>query len=225
MMYWYILVVILAAILDWMALGKRWQHARVVTKPLVIVLLLIWFYAMTGFQGNAAFFAAALFFSLIGDIWLMMPAGFFLFGLAAFFVAHCAYIIAFAPTLPQSPLMYYVLALALALVGVIYVSQIRVGIMRTRGARRLRVLSGLYCFILTIMMVAAIATTDRPEWNLYYAIQVSIGGMLFFLSDSMLAYDRFVNPIRHGRLLVRISYHLGQILIISGAALQLVSAT
>lgn len=52
-------------------------------------------------------------------------------------------------------------------------------------------------------------------------MQVAVGGMLFFLSDTMLAYDRFVKPIPNGRLWVRITYHLGQILIISGAALQL----
>lgn len=220
-MYWYILIVLFAAIIDWLAVYKQWQHARIITKPLVIMLLIAWFYIMTGFRGAAVIYTLALVCSLIGDIWLMMSAGYFLLGLVAFFLAHFAYIVAFTPTLPYSPIMFYVLALALALVGVIFMTQIRVGIMRTRGAHRLLVLSGVYCFILTIMMVSAIATMVRPEWNMYYAIQVSIGGMLFFLSDTLLAYDRFVKPIRYGRLMVRISYHLGQILIISGAALQL----
>lgn len=219
-MYGFIVVVLIAAITDWLAIAKQWQHLRMITKPVVILLLIAWFYLMTGFQPSTWLYVVALLFSLIGDIWLMLPAGYFLFGLMAFFLAHCAYISAFTQHLPSEPILIFVLILALALVGVIYITQIRVGIIRTRGARRLRILSAVYCFILTIMMVSAIATTMDPAWNLFNSIQVAMGGMLFFLSDTMLAYDRFVKPIHHGRLWVRISYHLGQIMIISGAALQ-----
>jgi uncharacterized membrane protein YhhN len=220
-MYWLILVVLSAAVLDWAAIRFRWQHAKGITKPLVMVLLIAWLYGMTGFHGMGWLFMLALVFSLIGDVWLMLPAGYFLFGLAAFFIAHCVYIWAFTSSLHISPLLIFVLLLAVSLVCVVYISQIRVGINRTRGARRLRFMAAAYCLILTIMMVAAISTTDNPTWLIQNSAQVAAGGMLFFLSDTMLAYDRFVKPIPNGRLWVRISYHLGQILIISGAALQL----
>lgn len=220
-MIYFLFIVVLSAVLDWLSILFRWQHFKVITKPLVILLLIGWLFAMTSFQGDSRLFVLALVFSLIGDIWLMLPAGFFLFGLVAFFIAHCIYIWAFAQNLVISPLLVFVLVLALALVSVVYITQIRVGIKRTRGARRLRYLAAAYCVILTIMMVAAISTTGNPAWQLGYAVLVAIGGMLFFLSDTMLAYDRFVKPIANGRLWVRITYHLGQILMICGAALQL----
>jgi uncharacterized membrane protein YhhN len=47
----------------------------------------------------------------------------------------------------------------------------------------------------------------------------SLGAMLFFLSDGFLAWDKFVSPFRHGDLMVIVNYHLGQILIILGAAI------
>lgn len=220
-MYPLIIGVVLAAVLDWLSIVFRWQRVKVITKPLVMLLLLAWFYGMTGFQDASWLFALALVFSLIGDIWLMLPAGFFLFGLVAFLAAHCIYIWGFTRNLVISPLLIFVLILALALVSVVYITQIRVGIQRTRGARRLRFMAAAYCFLLTIMMVSAISTTANPSWDLWNGMQVAVGGMLFFLSDTMLAYDRFVKPIPNGRLWVRVTYHLGQILIISGAALQL----
>ena len=220
-MYPLIFFVLLAAGLDWMAIFFRWQRVKVISKPLVMLLLIAWLYGMTHFQGASWVYLLALVFSLIGDLWLMLPAGYFLFGLVAFFIAHGIYIWGFTSQLHISPLLVFVLILSLALVGVVYVTQIRVGIQRTRGARRLRFLAAAYCMILTIMMVAAISTTDNPAWQIQNGIQVAVGGMLFFLSDTMLAYDRFVKPIINGRLWVRITYHLGQILIISGVALQL----
>jgi len=45
-------------------------------------------------------------------------------------------------------------------------------------------------------------------------------GAVFFLSDSMLAWNRFVTPISYGRLKVIITYHLGQILIALGRPMQ-----
>lgn len=220
-MYWLILLVLIAAVFDWLAIIKKTQRVKYITKPLVIVLLLFWFYLMTGFKSQGFLFAMALIFSCLGDIWLMLPAGFFILGLLAFFVAHCAYIAAFTPSLPTSPLVLIILVAALIVVSIFFFTQIRAGIIRTRGAHRLRVLSGIYCFILTIMAVSAIATLTRPEWQFAHAIQAAAGGVLFFISDTLLAYDRFVKPMKYGRLAVRVTYHLGQILLISAAAMHI----
>jgi uncharacterized membrane protein YhhN len=43
--------------------------------------------------------------------------------------------------------------------------------------------------------------------------------VLFYASDSMLAWDRFLKPLSHARLRVMVTYHLGQIGIILGATL------
>jgi uncharacterized membrane protein YhhN len=220
-MYWLILLVLVAAVFDWLAIIKKTQRVKYITKPLVIVLLLIWFYAITGFRSQGFLFALALIFSGLGDIFLMLPAGVFLLGLGAFFAAHLAYIAAFNPTLPTSPLVAVILVVALIVVSIFFFTQIRAGIIRTRGAHRLRVLSGMYCFILTIMAVSALSTLTRPEWMFAHALQAAAGGVLFFTSDTLLAYDRFVKPMKYGRLAVRVTYHLGQILLISAAAMHI----
>jgi uncharacterized membrane protein YhhN len=43
-----------------------------------------------------------------------------------------------------------------------------------------------------------------------------VGTFLFWVSDSLLAYNKFLNPIRRGQLWVRISYHLAQLCLAAG---------
>ncbi|MFZ5819987.1 MAG: lysoplasmalogenase family protein, partial [Chloroflexota bacterium] len=57
----------------------------------------------------------------------------------------------------------------------------------------------------------ALLTLFRPEWKSAPALLVSAGAFLFYLSDIALAWNRFVSPIRHGRMLNIGLYHLGQI--------------
>jgi len=62
-------------------------------------------------------------------------------------------------------------------------------------------------------------TWTRPDWSSIAALFASLGAILFYASDSMLAWDRFVNPLSHARLKVMTTYHLGQIGILLGAML------
>jgi hypothetical protein len=59
----------------------------------------------------------------------------------------------------------------------------------------------------------------RPDWSTGPALLSSAGALLFFASDGLLAWNKFVEKLRYGKLLVIITYHLGQVLIVLGAAL------
>jgi uncharacterized membrane protein YhhN len=69
------------------------------------------------------------------------------------------------------------------------------------------------------MVYSALMTWYRAGWSPSAAASASLGALLFFASDSMLAWDRFLNPLPHARLRVMLTYHLGQIGIILGAML------
>jgi uncharacterized membrane protein YhhN len=60
----------------------------------------------------------------------------------------------------------------------------------------------------------------RLDWNAAAALLAALGAFLFFLSDILLAWDRFVTPVRNGRLFNMILYHLGQLMLITGVLLQ-----
>jgi len=74
--------------------------------------------------------------------------------------------------------------------------------------------------IITVMLLSAMLTLFRGDWKSTPSLVVSTGAILFYFSDLLLAWDRFVTPVRNGRLINMVLYHLGQIALIFGAVLQ-----
>jgi uncharacterized membrane protein YhhN len=72
------------------------------------------------------------------------------------------------------------------------------------------------------MAVSAMLTLARPEWSFRASTFAAVGGLLFFASDSMLALDRFVEPIPKAKAMVHMTYHLGQFALMLGVASQVV---
>jgi uncharacterized membrane protein YhhN len=72
----------------------------------------------------------------------------------------------------------------------------------------LRVPVAVYAGALSAMVVAAFSTLGG---GLPGAAAAAVGAVLFYVSDSSLAIDRFVRPIRHGSLLSVGVYWLGQL--------------
>jgi uncharacterized membrane protein YhhN len=69
------------------------------------------------------------------------------------------------------------------------------------------------------MLLSALITLFRPDWLQAPAIAAASGGILFYISDTLLGYDRFERKINHGQSYVHLTYHLGQIGLILGAML------
>ena len=59
----------------------------------------------------------------------------------------------------------------------------------------------------------------RSGWTPLRQALVAVGASLFFASDAMLAWDRFAAPSSLLRLLVIVTYHLGQIGLAASIAL------
>jgi uncharacterized membrane protein YhhN len=76
-----------------------------------------------------------------------------------------------------------------------------------------------YVVAISLMLISALLSMVRPEWKPGVAWLVSTGALLFFISDAMLGWDKFVRPIRYGHLPIIITYHLGQALIALGAVM------
>ena len=222
MSYLFLWIALIIATIDWLAVAKDWQRVEYLAKPAVIVALLVWLGANDGFSGWMIWFGIGLLFSLIGDICLMLPGGFFRAGLYSFMLTNIAYIIGFNPTLP--PVNIASLALA-ALVGIttaqIY-NKVNAGVSR-KGQENLRIAVLLYTVVLCLMLLSALQTLVRPSWDALSAISVSIGALLFFISDSLISWNKFVNVIPNGRFYIIITYHLSQFSIIVGAGLHYLS--
>lgn len=220
MITWAFWLVLVVAIVDWIAAWRGWQSVRWVTKPGALILLIGWYTQVGGWHGPLVWFGLGLVFSLLGDILLQIPsARFFMPGVGAFFLAHMAYITGFfqRPLLPR-----WTAFIPILLVGVIFwwlIRRLRSGL-RQHDEMGMFIPVTLYAVALSLMWLFAMSTFFRAGWALPPAPIVSLGAGLFFLSDSILAFNRFVRPLRSSDLMVMVSYHLGQILIALGVLMQ-----
>jgi alkenylglycerophosphocholine hydrolase len=215
--FWLFSLAVLVALADWYAVDKNITWLRYSSKPLVIILLGIWLLLQPISFPILFWFFVALVFSLIGDIWLLVPSRFFMAGLASFLLAHVGYIIGFNQhqlpplTWPVVQLVSFFIFLGVFIYPLLYRS-----IKKRSGTRKLQGATLIYFIILSLMAISATSTLFRPDWERQTAAFVAAGGLLFFFSDFMLAFDRFIRPVSHGRLVVHITYHLGQFGLILG---------
>jgi uncharacterized membrane protein YhhN len=209
---WLLLVLAAAAALaDWYAVARPGADRRLeyVAKPAVMVALIGVAATLTPQDATVrTFFVAALALSLLGDVALMLPRERFVAGLVAFLLAHLAYVGGLgvlalrAESIPGIVVGLVVVALVLGSVGRRVFGAVRVGQSGLLGP------VAAYMGVISLMVVAACAT-GRPL--------AAAGAVLFYASDAMLAWDRFVGR-RWGGLAVITTYHLGQALLVLSLA-------
>jgi uncharacterized membrane protein YhhN len=206
------------ALLNWIAVAKGWKKAEYVLKPATLVALLAWLGYVTAFSGALIWFALGLLFSLVGDILLVLPREQLIPGLIFFLFAQLAYVVGFNQSAPPLEWPTLILALVVALTSFQFYRRIYEGLKKS-GLGSLAVPVMTYTIVISLMLLSALLTLIRPEWDAVPAILVSAGALLFYLSDALLAWNKFVAPLKSGHRGV-ILYHLGQILITLGAAMQ-----
>lgn len=213
------LVLVLAvAVVDWIAVAKGWRKVELTAKPLTLVVLFLLFLISILVMNRPIplpiyFFGAGLLFSLAGDILLMFSQRWFLPGLVAFLLAQLAYIVGFNIPLPDvAPLWSIGLSLVVALTAARLLRRIIAGVVQM-GLRRMVIPVAVYGMVITIMLVSAVLTIYREDWGTLPAGLASLGAALFFTSDVILAWNKYVAPIKNGRLANMICYHVGQIVL------------
>jgi uncharacterized membrane protein YhhN len=214
----FFLACLLATLVDWLAVFKRRRGLEYIAKPTVIVLLLAWFLSNLYLKGETIWFAIGLACSLVGDIMLMLPHSLFIQGWLAFLLAHLAYITGFNRIPPRFTLPGLLVAFVAALIAWQLYRRLA-GPVRQKDHRLVAPVL-IYTAVITLMLISALLNLFKSEWLLQNALLTGLGALSFFLSDSMLAWNRFVASSRYGRLPEMVAYHLGQILIIAGVILQ-----
>ena len=190
------------AVVDWVAVTVGNKGLEYVAKPGTMVLLIATVLAMEPTDSTARWcFVVALVFSMIGDIFLMLPdrEKFFVFGLGAFLIGHLAYVpglvlLSFGPVGFLVGLVFVIVAMAT--IGRRVVAAVKA------GEPDLLVPVMVYMGVISLMVACAFATA-KP-----IAI---IGALLFYISDSLIAWNGFVQPFRNANLAIMVTYHLGQI--------------
>ncbi|KRG46717.1 hypothetical protein ARC20_04565 [Stenotrophomonas panacihumi] len=203
--WWVPLLVVLAAgaIAGASVEGLRWLHY--LCKPAATVLILL--RATAAVPGvYRRWVRVGLGFSLVGDVCLMWPVDAFVAGLAAFLLAHIAYIVAFARGVRAGAL-----ALTAPVLAAYAVFNL-VGLWpHLPAALRGAVIA--YTAVLATMAALALARGWRPPADGTHARRAALGAVLFVASDSLLAWDRFAGPLPGAIAGVLATYYAAQWLI------------
>jgi len=195
------------ALVDWYAVAREDRRTETWAKPLVLSSLLVVAVVLGATSSTAGvWLLVALVFGLLGDVALLsdsLPR--FRAGVAAFLVGHLAYVACFASLGLPMPVWSWaglvVLAAALfATRGVVPATH------RLEGPA-LSVPVAVYSVVIGAMLLCA--------WFTGVPL-VALGASVFVVSDAVLSMDRFVRPIPHARLILMVTYHVGQALIVAG---------
>jgi uncharacterized membrane protein YhhN len=194
---------LVSASIDWLAVHHGHQAMRYLFKPLTLVLLTATALALDPDDPTVrTWFVVALVMSLAGDVFLMLSGDLFVPGLGSFLLAHVAYVVGLVLSglEPAGVLIgVAVVAVAFALVG----ARIVAGVRRSEPALGPPVLA--YMGVISAMLVCAIGTG---------APLAIAGALLFYASDALIGWGRFVEARPWGDLAVMVTYHLGQVLLV-----------
>lgn len=185
----------------------RWLHW--IAKPLATLLIaaIVW-RADSAAPGYRRAILLGMAFSCLGDIALMLPFDAFVPGLIAFLLAHVCYIVAFRAGFRARRGLLLAAALLALFAG------INLAGLWTLLPNDLRIPVVVYVVVLALMATLALArawaknaaTPSAPT----SARWAAIGAVLFVISDSVLAWDRFGGGLPAATLCVLSAYYAAQ---------------
>ncbi|OGD39748.1 MAG: hypothetical protein A2V45_01690 [Candidatus Aminicenantes bacterium RBG_19FT_COMBO_58_17] len=188
------------------AISGKYQKPKFIHyafKPLTMILVisLAWERVTILPSAYGYFVLSGLCISLLGDVFLMLPAKYFRPGLLAFLAAQVFYVLAFSRGLKS--LAFSPLLIILAYAGVIFLF-----LYRSLGKYRWPVLG----YIMAISGMAWLAVSRQLGLFDRSSLLAMIGAFLFLFSDSVNAVNRFKKPFWLAQILILGSYFAAQLL-------------
>lgn len=205
----------IALVTDIVGIQTDNEIIQYLSKPMIIPFLAAYFFIETGNISSKLqkWILLALFFSWGGDVLLMFQGQrdiFFLLGLSSFLLAHIFYII-----------FFYKVRLAekvkrstwLLLVVIIYYAALITWLSPYLNEMKWPV--RIYGVVISIMFMLAmhmlyINNKNAGKWMM-------TGALLFVISDSVLAVNKFYQAFEAAGIVIMLTYGIAQFLIVEGA--------
>lgn len=192
--------------------AEQW---RIFSKPFLMPLLALYVWQAGRSAAGKWFILSGLIFSAAGDTLLLFEKDYsfmFIAGLSCFLITHIFYIIYFLSSvkrkgsslLKKKPLI--IMAVLVYLAGFTYLLFPKLG--------GLKIPVSIYTVVIGSMLLASL--------NIYYklpiksAFRFALGAFFFVISDSLLAFNKFFQPIPQAGLMIMLTYCLAQFLIAEG---------
>ena len=178
---------------DWL-----WLHWFAKPLATAVIFALAWRARPVVSTRYRRFVLAGIACSLAGDVFLMLPGDLFVPGLLAFLVGHaCFIVVLLGDSRFARPVWPLLACLAYGAVNLV--------LLWSAIAAPLRVPVIVYVAVLCSMGGQAVARAWRGDASAQLAAR---GALVFMLSDSVLAWDRFRGPVPLASLWVLAAYYL-----------------
>ena len=219
--YWFLLFAVIL-LGDLIGIQIQNKEMQIFLKPLIIISLIGYLDSqlLSITKGLSKWILGALIFSLAGDVLLMFEEKnsiFFLLGLSSFLLAHIFYIVFFhhvrlKEKVKSNP--WFLVAV------VIYYAALITLLSPWLGDMKIPVL--VYGIVISFMFMLAmhmlfIKNKPAGRWMM-------IGALLFVMSDSILAINKFYQTFEIAGILIILTYGIAQLFIVEGAARYIRSA-
>ena len=199
-----------------LAIYNQWQNVRYITKPLLLLLLLGFIAAQSSPDRSAKkLLIAAAAFSLAGDIILLFDElgnNYFIAGLVSFLLAHICYILLFVHIRRKNNKPIVRGAAIIALLTYAFFFWVLTAGGFSLGDMKIPVY--IYCGVIVTMLLSIVFAFDFKRQPAGW--RVLAGGILFVISDFLLAYNKFASAFEYAGLAIMATYALAQLLIITG---------
>lgn len=199
--------IIISAILDIKAVYSGSKKQEYFFKPLTTTLIIILAFTQNTILPDTQFYKnmilSGLFFSLLGDIFIMLPSDKFIQGLISFLIAHIFYIIAFNSNITQPVSYLYILPFIIygfLMFGYLY-----------SNLDKLKIPVIVYITIIMIMVFESLSSYLLLKNT--YSLLAFIGAFLFMISDTVLAIDKFKKKFKLAELIILSTYFSAQVFI------------
>ena len=198
---YFILIIFLLIVTSIFA--KQFGKAKLfmIVKPLTMlfIIALPLLEVREEYSTYAYLIVTGLIFSLLGDLYLLYPDKYFNNGLYSFLVAHVLYAFAFNQNVNEY-------CFGVAAVVIVFVLIVAKFLAPKLGAMKYPVI--LYILVISAMLYSGI-NYDRQLLTITY---VSIGAILFAISDTVLAFNKFYKKFSFAEPIILSTYFVAQLM-------------
>jgi uncharacterized membrane protein YhhN len=189
--------------------ASGWLH--MISKPLLMITLAGYYFASA--EERSIVTIGAIFFSLVGDV-LLLDGSNFVFGLIAFLVAHLLYIFSYRQHRFETDVegLQGIQRIRLAFPIILAGTGLVVILYPKLDGLRLQVI--IYAAVITTMVLTALFRFGKTNSQSFW--MVFLGAVLFMISDSLLAINKFLTPLFQSGFWIMLTYIAAQYLIVEG---------
>lgn len=196
---------VLISVLDIIGIIFKVESLLYVFKPFIL-LSLLFLYSKSVSETNT-WYATALIFSFFGDVFLMYPGQIpFKIGLISFLIAHILFIKIVMGRIKNVSflnILTAVIPFAVFFLLLIYIIKDSLG----------ELFMPVIIYGFTISMFGVVSLINYVETKSKEAIWMLIGAIVFMISDTILAINKFYNPAHIFEVGIMVTYILAQYLI------------